>query len=241
MKNRIICSVMLILSLALGAYCVYASFAERGDYFLIIGYVIIILLCFWLASSFHEMGHMLFGLFAKVKVILVRIRILSSSSCKIIPKTDKGLKGRIIVTTLGGVAVNLLFIALGIVALCVPAVPTEWSLALPASFYIFAVNVLPLHFESGKTDGLVISEIAKGEDAAKVLLAVLTVQAQVLNGKPIAEVEESLLFDLPQIREDDPAFIALCELRYEYSNAKGETEKAEAYKSRFEELKKEYQ
>ena len=228
MKNRVIISVILILSLALGAYCVYASFVGRGNYFFIATYAIITLLFFPLASIFHEIGHMLFGLFSKIKVISMRIRVLSSSSCKVVPKTDKGLKGRIIATTLGGIVVNLLFIALGIIALCVSAVPTELSLVLPASFYIFALNALPLHLESGKTDGLVVYELIKQEDAAKVLLAVLTVQAQVLNGKPIAEVEESLLFGVPQIREDDPAFIALTELRYEYCNTKGEEEKAQA-------------
>ncbi len=72
------------------------------------------------------------------------------------------------------------------------------------------------------------------------MLAVLTVQAQVLNGKPIKEVDESLLFSVPQIQEDDPAFISLTELRYEYFKAKGEEEQAEKFKTRFEELKKEY-
>ena len=69
------------------------------------------------------------------------------------------------------------------------------------------------------------------------MLAVLTVQAQVLKGKPIEEADEKLLFDLPVIREDDPAFISLTELRYEYFSAKGDAEQAEKYKSRLESLK----
>ena len=90
------------------------------------------------------------------------------------------------------------------------------------------------------TDGRILSELIRNTDEAKVMLAVLTVQALVLNGKPINEVDEALLFDLPVIMEDDPAFISLTELRYEYFSAKGEEEKAKQYKQRFEELEKEY-
>ena len=53
-------------------------------------------------------------------------------------------------------------------------------------------------------------------------------------------IDESLLFDLPQIAEDEEAFISLTELRYEYFKAVGDEEQAKKYKRRFEELKNEY-
>ena len=45
------------------------------------------------------------------------------------------------------------------------------------------------------------------EDTSKVMLAVLKVQAQILAGKPISEIDKSLLFDVPQICEDELSFI----------------------------------
>ena len=111
---------------------------------------------------------------------------------------------------------------------------------VPSNVYLLILNIIPAWFNSGKTDGLVCNDLLNNTDTAKVTLAVLTVQARVLNGKSIEEASENLLSDLPQIREDDPAFISFAELRYEYFKAKGEEEKAELWKNRFEELKKEY-
>ncbi len=244
MKARLINVALIILSLALFVYCAYAVVIEYGylgEWGFKILFTFAFMFCIFLATPVHELGHILFGACVKIKAKpKITFRLSGPSFCKIIPKTDKNLKGRIIFTTLGGLAVNLIFIIIGIIALFVPAVPVWLSVVLPASFYVFVLNALPLQFTSGKTDGLVILELAKNTDNAKVLLAVLTVQAQVLNGKPIEEVDEKLLFDLPQIQEDDQAFISLTELRYEYFKAKGDEEKAELWKTRFEELKKEY-
>ena len=208
---------------------------------------IVMVISFPLSEILHELGHTLFGAAVKIKAVpdkdFLKQTLLNwwdASSCKIIPGTEEGLRGRIIFTAIGGAAVNSLFIVLGIVALCVDAVPTELCALLPASFNLLALNALPFNFDGGKSDGAVIAELIKNGDEAKVLLAVLKVQAQVLGGKPINEIDEKLLFDLPQIREDDVSFISLCELRYEYFAAQGDTENAEKWRARFEELKKEY-
>lgn len=240
MKNRVINVAVLILSLAVCGGSVYACCLYNTQYAFIPCYVACAGFFLFFASLLHELGHVLFGSFSKIKVRIERLRPFSSSSVQIIPKNYKSLKGRMLCTAVGGLVINFLFIALGAVALFVPEVPVYISLVLPASFYIFVLNALPLQFASGKTDGLVIYELAKNTDNAKVLLSVLTVQAQVLGGKPIEEVDEKLLFDLPQIQEDDPAFISLAELRYEYFKAKGEEDKAALWQTRFEELKKEY-
>ena len=223
-------------------YCLYAVYTEY-DFWIWLGFTLALLLSIYLSSLLHEFGHMLFGALVKISAVPKFTswrKFLDAMSCTIKPKTDKNLKSRIVFTTLGGLFVNFIFIVLGIVALTVPAVPTYLSAFLGSSLYLFILNSLPLNLKDGKTDGLVISELAKNTDNAKVLLAVLTIQAQVLNGKPIEEVDEKLLFDLPQIQEDDQAFISLTELRYEYFKAKGEQDKAQLWKTRFEELKEEY-
>lgn len=194
---------------------------------------------------------MLFGATVKIKAVPDSKNFLSflfesllyfgkAQSCKIIPKTDKNLRKALIVTAVGGCAVNAVFVVLGVVALCVPAVPTELCALFPASFHLIAMNAMPFNFDNGKTDGRIVIEQIKMTDSAKVTLAVLTVQAQVLQGKKIEEVDEKLLFELPQIEEDDLSFISLTELRYEYFKAKNDSENAEKWRARFEELKQEY-
>ena len=194
-------------------------------------------------SLLHELGHVLFGAFSKIHAVISVKSILvffKPSSCEIIPRTDKGIKKRLIATATGGLVVNLIFAIFGVVALKVSAIPTYLAMIMPASFYLFVINLVPFETGNGKTDGLLIAEVVAEEDCAKVMLAVLTVQAQVLNGKPIGEVDEKLLFDLPQIQEDDPAFISLTELRANYFAARGESELAQKYQARLEQLKSDY-
>ena len=218
-----ICAVMLWFEYGLWAIAAYAA----------------MLIALPFSSIVHELGHMLFGAFVKIKAV-PKFTVFGSSSCKIIPKTDENLRFRTCFTAVGGLVVNFIFCVIGFLPFFCAAVPYYLFVFLPASVYLFLMNFYPVEFANGKTDGRVFIELVTNADAAKVMLAVLTVQAQVLNGKPIKEVDEKLLFDLPQIQEDDQAFISLAELRYEYFKAKGEVEKAELWKTRFEELKKEY-
>lgn len=191
------------------------------------------------SSFLHELGHILFGAICKIKA-KPHFSILGSSSCEIMPKTDKNLKVRVIVTALGGIIVNMLVWCISYILDDLNVLPSWCAVLIPANAYLLILNAFPAHLAAGKTDGLVVNELLQNSNGARVLLAVLTVQAQVLNGKPIEEVDRSLLFDVPQIQEDDPAFISLTELRYEYFAARGDIENAGKYKTRFEELKKEY-
>ena len=178
---------------------------------------------------------MLCGAMCKIKAV-PKFKLFGSSSCKLIPKTDKNLRRKIMFTACGGLIINALLFIFGIVALYVDIIPVWLALLVPSNVYLYIMNAMPVEFNA-KTDGRIFWELLSLNDNAKVMLAVLTVQSQVLNGKPIAEVDEQLLFGVPQIIESDESFIALTELRYEYFKAKGETDKAEQYKARFEELK----
>jgi len=215
----------------------YIYWAKYGLWAIAVWAAMILALPF--SSLLHELGHMLFGAICKIKAV-PQFKLFGSSSCKLIPKTDKRLKWRVIITAHGGLIINCLLFLLGMVALSVKECPEWLALFMPANIYLYIMNDMSVEFDGGKTDGLISWEIYSGADAGKVLLAVLTVQARVLNGTPIEQIDEKLLFDLPQIREDDPAFISLTELRYEYCKAKGDTENAEKYKARFEILKEEY-
>lgn len=231
---------VILSALAAAGLAVWCGFVCWYDYGLwsLTVYASIIA-AFPLSSLLHELGHMLFGLFCKIKAV-PDFRPFGSSSCSLMPRGDKSLKTRVCVTAAGGLIVNAAFAALGLVALCVPACPSYLCAFLPASAYLLVLNAFPAVYSGGKTDGLVILGMMLGDDESKVTLAVMTVQAQLADGKPIGEIDENLLFGVPQISEDEEAFIALTELRYEYCNAKGDGEKAEFYKRRFEELKEEY-
>lgn len=229
------------------AYCGIRVIFDSSSWISAVAVGIIMVLSFPLCAILHELGHTLFGAIVKIKAVpdknFLKETFLNwwdASSCKIIPETETGLRGRIIFTAAGGSIVNLIFIILGIIALCVPIVPTSLCALMPASLNLLALNALPFNFDNGKSDGEIVLELVKNCDEAKVMLAVLRVQAQVLNGKPISEIDEKLLFDLPQIREDDLSFISLCELRYEYFAAKGDSANAEKWRTRFEELKQQY-
>lgn len=192
-----------------------------------------------LSSLLHELGHMLFGAISGIKA-KPHFSLFGSSSCALIPKKENKIKARIIATAYGGIIVNLFIAVICMLLIEFYIAPAWLSFLIPANMYLCILNIMPVHLPSGKTDGLVINDIINKNNVGKVLLAVLTVQAQVLNGKPIAEVDEELLFNLPQIQEDDQSFIALTELRYEYMKAKGNEEEAQKYKQRFEQLKEDY-
>ena len=191
------------------------------------------------ASLLHELGHMLFGAMCKIKAV-PKFSLFGSSCCRLIPKTDKNLRARLFFTALGGIIVNLL-VGTVIVFISVYTPAPVWLMFLvPSNVYLFVLNLIPVWFNSGKTDGLVCNDLLNNSDAGKVTVAVMTAQAQILAGKPAEQIDKKLLFGVPQIREDDPAFRSLTELRYEYFKAKGEEAEAQKYKERLEDLKKQY-
>jgi len=227
-----------VLSAALAAVCAYLCtlYGYGEEWFIsLLVYFPVLILGIPLAVVAHELGHKLFGAAVKIKTVM-RLKIFGSASCRLMPYTDKNLKARVIFTALGGLAANALFILLGVLALTIEKIPTELSGFLPFSFYLLFLNALPFEYSDGKTDGLVVYELIKNTDSAKVMLAVLTVQARVLCGSPIEEIDSALLFDLPQLSEDDINFIALTHLRYEYFKARGEEDEAQKYLVRFNEL-----
>ena len=193
-----------------------------------------------LSSLLHEAGHMLFGALVKIKAV-PHFSLFGSSSCEIIPRTDKNLKARVFFTAIGGLIINLLFVVPEVIAVCVPSCPYWVGILSPASAYLLILNVFPVQYAGGATDGLVCWNLLDDDnDETKVMLAVLSVQAQILNGKDIGDIDRDLLFDLPQISEDSQSFIALCELCYKYCEATGDGENAQKYKDRFEQLKNDY-
>lgn len=240
MKVRLTVAVSAILSLALAGGILALVWFEYGAV-AISATAAAIAISLPVCSALHELGHAFFGLCSGVRArISVKslIRFFAPSSCKILPRTYKNVKPKLCATVCGGLTVNLIFVIFGVIALAVPQVPTYLSALTPASLYLFLINFAPVAYADGKTDGLILTEILRGDPSAKVMLAVVGAQGRINSGVPLAELDEKLLSDLPQLPEDDVNFIALTELRAEYYKARGETELAAKYAARFDELKK---
>ena len=186
-------------------------------------------------SLLHELGHIIFGAMVKIKAV-PKFSLFGSSSVRLIPKTAQNLRPKLIFTAMGGLVFNFIIIVIAFSPIYYDVMPAWLTVFLPSSVYLFMLNSV----NAENTDGQILSNLFSNSDNAKVMLAVLCVQAQVLKGKPIEEVDEKLLFDLPVIQEDDPAFISLMQLRCEYFAAKGDAEQAEKYRQRLQSLKEEY-
>ncbi len=88
--------------------------------------------------------------------------------------------------------------------------------SLPYAAYLFFLNVMPVEYAGGKTDGAVFRGIRKGYDGEKCMLAAMEIQGQLFEGKRFCEIEKSWYFDLPQLAEEEPLFAILLDLRYRY-------------------------
>ena len=235
---KVLASVAAVVcSLALSCLYGYIVWTDYGLW--VIAVCVAMILSLPISSFIHELGHMFFGALCKIKAV-PKFSCFGSSFCRLIPKTTRKLKTRVIITSLGGVFFNIAVAAVLHSLVLFAPVPSWLSFIIPSCVYLAVLNIIPAEFYNGKTDGAICVELLNNTDTAKVMLAVMAVQAYVLNGVPIERAGRELLFDLPVIREDDMAFIALCELKSEYFKAAGENDKAEEYRKRFEQLKEEY-
>ena len=142
--------------------------------------------------------------------------------------------------TRGGIYLSLVLALIGAVAMFFTQIPLYayclWSMFFPIGLYYFFGNILPICSDGVRNDGAVIRGINKNDDVAKVTIALLQFQAHLFNGKTPCQVDETLLFDLPQLPEDDIAFIMLLDARYNYYLDKKDYENAKKISDRLETL-----
>lgn len=241
MKKRIFFIVNLILSLSLAGFCGYVFCVRNAGltshaWSLPLWYVLFVLCAFPVVDFVHESGHFIVGNVLKMGIAFPKIKFFSSSSVSVNPKTEDGLKWRMILTSLAGLSFTLILIAVCVTALFLPQIPSVTVCFLPYSFYLTINNALPFEYDGQRTDGLVACELAFSMPEGKVLLALLTVSAKLNLGVELKDVDEDIIINLPQLCEDDLYFIELTKLRYEYYEAKGERCKAQKYYERLKSL-----
>lgn len=234
----VVAAILAVVLAAWGGYvfCTQVTIADAQLYALIPIYIILIVLGAFIDELVHEGAHFLMGAILAMGVKVPKIRIFKSSSVEMYPKGVKAMRLRYILTAAAGLFFDLLIIVLGVIALTVPSVAPFFALGLPYAFYSFVINVVPLEYGAGKTDGLAVVEAIANNDSTKVMFAILKVQGMVNGGKLLREVPESMLLDVPQIQEDDINFIMLTQLRCEYYEAVGNDSEAYKYFLRYKEL-----
>ena len=221
-------------------YTLYAALCALAVYILVSPVVLV-----------HECGHLVFGACARLRPVSVRvgrfviagkkIRLALSSTAGetvLVPKDIKGVRGRMIAAALGGATFNLIFgIVFSVLFFVLPANPILlfFELFAPLHLYEGIAALLPAELNSGRTDGELVRQLKEGTPAAQVFCNVLSVQGIVFQNT-FDKVDEKLLFDTPVVREDDPAYLSLLHLRWQYLMWKGESERAQKELFRLEEL-----
>lgn len=234
-----ITSVAAVAALAVAAVGSLLCYNLGGEWWNIAVYLALCALFFPLAAVLHELGHKLFGALSGMKVRLGRFAVFSPSSCTVEPVSAKNIRRGFILTACGGMAVNFIFAVAGIVCLCFGAAAFA-SFIAPSSLYLLIINAVPTGSAAEATDMRVIADAAKNTAEWRVLERALTIQGMLCGGTPIAQIDEKLFFDVPQIAEDEPAFIMLVSLRAEYFAARGDEEAARMWSERLEQLKNDY-
>lgn len=228
-------AIAAVLALALAAAGCWQLYVKCGIWWLL-GYIALCAAFFPFASYLHEGGHKLFGSFVGMKVEVERGNPFAPSSSIVIPKNSRNVVSKLVVTSVGGPAVNLLFAAVGAAFLAGGEVLNLLSFIAPSSLYLFALNAFPAAYAGGKTDMLVITEAASRRPCSLVLERVLYVQGLLAEGTPLSDIDEELLFSVPQIPDDEPAFAMLVSLRAEYYSAVGDQPNAQKWRDRLETL-----
>ena len=193
----------------------------------------------------HELGHAVCGLCARMRLPVFRVGRLEISrrgvryrfwagtagETAIVPSGGAHIKGRLVLTALGGALFNLLYVAvvLSILFLRESALTPAlyfFLLFTPLSLAEGILALVPCETGAGRTDGGVICGIVRKDAETDVTLRVLQAQG-IAQKEGYAAIPAALLDEAPVIREDARAFAALLFLKYERAKQTGDRTGAE--------------
>lgn len=199
----------------------------------------------------HECGHLLFGLCARLKPVSVclgrvafenkRVRVVASAAAgktEFVPRGGEGVRRRMMIAAIGGATFNFLFgILFFVLFFLLPVNPILLFFELFAPLHLFEgiAALLPAELSTGRTDGELFRLLKNNAPEARVLVSAMTAQG-ILFSETFDGIDEKLLFAVPVVREDDPAFLSLLHLRWQYLMWKNETLRAGKELFRLEEL-----
>ena len=239
MKGKIyaICLLTLFFAGAVGVFFA-ASYSLNDTVAAIAGFATSIVV----APVFHELGHILFaaanGMHIRyTKFFCFRIyerdgkalfsfaNPFTADETQVVAKTGDDMQRR----TLRYVSGGLIFGGWLLLLLLVPAVVLScfgihsfalWGM-VPYCAYLFFLNVVPAEYAMGKTDALVYGEIRKGLPQGEAMVRAMQIQGRLFAGESFAEIEEEC-YCVYGLREDEPLYALLWDLKYRYHLEKGE-------------------
>lgn len=180
----------------------------------------------------HEVGHLLFGLFAGLRFCSFSVRILQinrggrvclkndanfAGKTVMLPRSGKRIRGKLACFALGGIVLNLLYGSIFLGLYCtLPFSPALllFELLAPVSLLEGLLALYPAELPAGYTDGKIVLGLIKNTPYSQVMQAVLLAQGKLLKGS-YSDISCEALFELPVIREDDPLFLSLTQLRWQ--------------------------
>ena len=239
-----VCDCLLAVLVIAGTFFLLFTAPEFGtaEYIAIAFLIISVLLR--VPEAIHEAGHLLFGALSGLKFHAVTCMLFrfergkrphfvgyrdpAAGASEMFPVRGGGVRKKMIAFTLGGSAVNLI---LGGILLTL-----YFSLQYSATMLFFAIfsfflfyegirALIPVELSAGKTDGKLLIGFIKRERDEEVTLRVLTAQG-ILYQNEFSAVQPAILFEVPVVREDLPAFSALLLIRVQYFLYKEEDELA---------------
>lgn len=200
----------------------------------------------------HELGHVVSGVCAGLRVNGVRLGwlFLSCRGVRLSPSEGRAgetmfslrregcVHARLYAAALGGPLAGLLAGgALLIVWGVLPAHPALAFFACMAPLFVAESlsELLPAERRAGKTDGLVLQELRTRTGETEVAVRVMTAQL-LLARDPQTALPHALLFDVPVVREDSPAFMELLLLQKDALLKEGDAEGAARIEGRIREI-----
>ena len=188
----------------------------------------------------HEAGHLIFGLAAGMRFKSIRLPFLKIyesggkirvgkcdlgsvlGSCEMYPTGDIPPARAFILEALGGPVGSFTALLLSVAFLLQapyisPYPAILFGFAHPVLYCVFLENAFPVSVRGARTDGGQIVELMSGTPSAKALLAALTAQAMFAAGKTPSEVPYEVLFEVPQLPDDDANYILLLNTKYLYA------------------------
>ena len=213
---------------------------DNPDRFLIIVYF----LCGAIAAGIihvvvHELGHLIAGKRNKFALLSIRFfcfefkkvdgktkfcfsgNLNTAGETIMVPVGAENIKKRYSSVAFGGILASTILGAVGIAGMAVvtflPLVGYAFtSMILPITVYNLLSNALPMSVDGTLNDGAVVDGTRKNDDTVTVSAKMLEVESELYAGKTYKDIDSDVLFDVPQLPEDDFAFIVLLTNRYNY-------------------------
>lgn len=227
MKQKIVQWSLYLLLIGMIAGMIFLSY--DGNIGRMICCALFFLLSLAAIPALHEAGHYVFGkkegfAFYSASVACFTVRVEDGKAqfsftptneagkCEMFPADETNIERRLFLFTLGGTLFNGAYVLAAGVILAIFRTPwlfASLGMTLPYAVYLLLLNLLP--FEN--FDGFLLFGLPRKDPSARTIAHIFAFQGMLFHGETPSDGKE-VLFGLPQLPEDDPAFALLQYLRY---------------------------